>query len=134
MTFRRPQPTSGKKISTPSAAAEDTGRLPPAFCLRYLVPKYCITQCNEEQKVAFTDTLYELSRLTWIEIRSSGRHGKGAEKIEQTSIKETLPPCITPDVTLLAFRFWGRAPMVGFRDGRIFHIVWLDINFKLYDH
>lgn len=52
--------------------------------------------------------------------------------LPQFRIKEAKPACITPDVTLIAFRFWGKAPMVGFRDGRTFHIVWLDVDFSLY--
>ena len=134
MTFRKPSATSGKKIPAPPTPAQDNDKLPPAFCLRLLVPDYCLTRCNDEQKIAFADTLYQLSRRSWIEIRGSGRHGAGTEKIDRASIKAAIPPSVTPDVVLLAFRFWKKAPMVGFRDGRIFHIVWLDRDFSLYDH
>ena len=106
----------------------------PAFCLRHIVPAYCLTRCSQEQKAAFAQRLYELSRMTWLELRNAGKKG-GSEVLPQFRIKsKPLPPCITPDDALIAFRFWGKAPMVGFRDGRTFHIVWLDIDFTLYDH
>lgn len=133
MTFKRPQPTGGQRISVPAQQAEDYDRHPPSFCLRHIVQEYCITRCNHEQKIAFADRLYELSRSTWVQLRMAGKKG-GSEVLPRFRIKEAIPACITPDVTLIAFRFWKKAPMVGFRDGRTFHIVWLDINFTLYDH
>ena len=45
-----------------------------------------------------------------------------------------IPHAVTPDVNLLAFRFSDKAPMIGFRRGATFFIVWLDHQFKLYDH
>jgi hypothetical protein len=45
-----------------------------------------------------------------------------------------IPAHVTEDVTLLSFRFHGKAPMVGYRVGRIFHIVWLDHDFAVYSH
>lgn len=133
MTFRNPQPTSGKRIAAPSQLPSNNDREPPSFCLRFIVPKYCITRCNAEQKASFADKLYLLSRSTWLELRNAGKKG-GTEALPQGIIKEPIPAFITPDVKLIAFRFWHKAPMVGFRDGRTFHIVWLDIDFTLYDH
>lgn len=134
MTLRGPKPVGGKRIiAVPAAAPLNMDKEPPAFCLRYIVPKYCLTLCNDEQKVAFAQRLYELSRLTWVELRNAGKKG-GTEVLPQSVIREAIPNCITPDLKLIAFRFWGKAPMVGFRDGRTFYIVWLDTKFTLYDH
>lgn len=71
--------------------------------------------------------------MTWVELRNAGKKA-GSEVLPQFRIRQPLPTCITPDVKLIAFRFWDKAPMVGFRVGRTFHIVWLDIDFTLYDH
>jgi hypothetical protein len=133
VTFRSPHPVRGNRITAPPQQPQNNDREPPAFRLRFIVPKYCITKCNAEQKAAFAQRLYELSRSTWIELRNAGKKG-GTEVLPQFRIKEPKPACVTPDVTLIAFRFWGKAPMVGFRDGRTFHVVWLDIDFTLYDH
>ena len=48
-----------------------------------------------------------------------------------------MSPCphLTEDVQrLIAFRFAGNAPMVGYRVQAIFYILWLDRDFTLYDH
>ncbi|EML0361258.1 hypothetical protein RI835_000583 [Providencia rettgeri] len=62
------------------------------------------------------------------------RHGLGFEKIKSSSIKASIPKHITDDVDLIAFRFFGMSPMVGYRNESTFFIVWLDRSFTLYDH
>jgi hypothetical protein len=133
VTFKNPKPVSGHRISAPAQQPQNTDKEPPSFCLRFIVPKYCLTKCNTEQKAAFAQRLYELSRSTWVELRNAGKKG-GTEVLPQFRTKEPIPTSITPDVTLVAFRYWKKAPMVGFRDGRTFYVVWLDIDFSLYDH
>ncbi|MEK8017899.1 MAG: hypothetical protein VSS75_013585 [Candidatus Parabeggiatoa sp.] len=41
---------------------------------------------------------------------------------------------IPEDANFLAFQFYGMAPMIGYRDGSIFYILWLDIHFSVYSH
>lgn len=72
--------------------------------------------------------------MTWAEINIAPRHGSGHEIISRGAIKFSVPAHITEDVNLLAFRFHGKAPMVGYRDGAIFYAVWIDPHFKLYNH
>jgi hypothetical protein len=78
--------------------------------------------------------LWKISQLTWLEIMMASRHGLGTEKINSTSIDAVIPSHITEDVTFLAFRFHDKAPMVGYREGEIFHIVWIDPKRKVYKH
>jgi hypothetical protein len=52
----------------------------------------------------------------------------------QKPIKATIPSHLQSDINLLAFRFCAKAPMVGYREGNVFHVVWLDRAFTLYDH
>lgn len=75
-----------------------------------------------------------LSSITWQDIRTSSRHKLGYEKISRSSIKTSIPTIVTDDVSLIAFRMSGLAPMVGFRIGDVFRLLWLDPKFKLYDH
>ncbi len=81
-----------------------------------------------------TDILYQLSQLTWSQIKASPRHGLGYEKIDRNAIKSSIPIHIKDDVNFIAFRFCGMAPMVGYRDGAVFYIIWLDRDFTLYPH
>jgi hypothetical protein len=41
---------------------------------------------------------------------------------------------VTEEVNLIAFRFDGKKPMVGYRDGVTFYVLFLDRSFTLYDH
>jgi hypothetical protein len=94
-----------------------------------------VTDCEREEQAAFALTMHRLSQLTWQEIRNAPRHGLGTEKIVRESIRAPVPPGITEDVeSFLAIRFHGKAPMVGFRSGETFHVVWLDRAFTLYPH
>jgi hypothetical protein len=107
----------------------------PIFCLKYLDRNYySLRACTKEEKAAFADTLDRLSQLTWAEISKSHRHGLGYEKIARNSIRAAIPSHVKEDVIFIAFRFYGKAPMVGYRTDAIFHILWIDRDFTLYQH
>lgn len=107
---------------------------PPIFSLEKISPDYCLSNCQKDEKSSFADTLHKLSKLTWQQIRHSPRHGSGCEKIDIKSIRGKKPLDLPADTVFLAFRFSGKKTMVGYKDGRIFHIIWLDRSFTLYDH
>ncbi len=80
--------------------------------------------------------MHRLSQATWSALRQAPRHGLGYEKIGRNQIRRSsIPPVITDDANIIAFRFHDMAPMVGFRgpDGTFF-IVWFDRQMILYDH
>jgi len=108
----------------------------PIFCLKYLDRNdYSLRACTKEEKAAFADTLDRLSQLTWAEISKSSRHGLGYEKIAKNSIRAAIPGHTKrDDIIFIAFRFYGKAPMVGYRKDAIFHILWIDRDFTLYQH
>ncbi|MCY7275487.1 MAG: hypothetical protein LH702_17550 [Phormidesmis sp. CAN_BIN44] len=125
----------GKKIATPSQTRNASPeQQKPIFSLYYLNKDYCLSACDKDQKAAFADTLYKLSQITWNEIISSPRHGAGCERISRNSIRTSIPNHLKEDVNFIAFRFYGKAPMVGYRDENIFHVIWIDRVFSLYDH
>jgi hypothetical protein len=95
---------------------------------------YSVNCCQTDEQAALSSKLFMLSRLPWRELRQAHRHGLGYEKIARHSIKAAIPVSIPPDANLIAFRFHGKAPMVGFRQNRVLHIVWLDRDFTLYPH
>jgi len=107
----------------------------PAFSLRYVANgDFSIAKCQKKQKAALTTTMSKLSQMTWAQIDSCGRHESGYERISHDQIRAQIPDHVTEDVNLVSFRFCGKAPMVGYRDEEVFFILWLDPNFKLYDH
>lgn len=124
----------GKRIKEAKAEKVPPEKQPPMFSLRYLNRDYSLSQCTKDEKAAFADTIAQLSQLTWSEIQSQPRHGLGYEKISRNAIRSSIPNHITDDVNLIAFRFCGKAPMVGYRDLAVFYIIWLDRDFTLYRH
>jgi len=125
----------GKLIKAPETKDEiPAEQQPPIFSLEYLQRDYCVTACQPQEQAQFAIRLRKLSEISWKQIKAAPRHGLGHEKISQDAIREPIPKHITADVSFLAFRFSGMKPMVGYRSGRIFYVVWLDRDFTLYDH
>lgn len=134
--FNPPKAKGGKHIAAPAITVEESPQKQhPAFCFQHLRKSYCLSKCEQEEKIAFIERLHTLSQMTWADIHHAPRKGLGTEIISQDSIKgDGIPSHLTPDVNLIAFRFQGNKPMVGYRIGRIFHVLWLDRDFSLYDH
>lgn len=125
------------KIGTAKAEPpQDYDSKPPVFSLERLQSgKYCLSALDKEHKAAFSDAIFKRKLTTWRELKSADRHGIGFEKIDKTSISEKLPAYLTQDVDyLLAFRFKGKAPMVGYRVKDVFYVLWFDRDFTLYNH
>ena len=72
--------------------------------------------------------------MQWGEIKIAPRHGLGLEKIDRQSVMFKIPKEVTKDVELIALRFSGKKPMVGYRDLDVFHIICFDRNFGAYNH
>ncbi|MBF0137456.1 MAG: hypothetical protein HQL65_14560 [Magnetococcales bacterium] len=124
----------GERIKPSPKGMGSTNQEKPIFSLVHLQDAHALDKCTQAEKAAFADTLHRLSRLTWREIQSAPRHGLGSEIVPRDAIKAGIPSVITPDVRIIAFRCHGKALMLGFRDGVVFHVVWMDRDFTLYDH
>ena len=135
--LKKPKAEQGERIPAKDEnKSVDTFRLPPKFCLRAIRHGYSLTDCEKEEKAAFADRLYELSRLTWAPLVNADRHGQGFEIIARDAIKgDAIPGGISADVNIIAFRCIGLKPMVGYRtaDG-VFNILSIDRTFTLYNH
>ena len=130
----------GDKTKTPTLStitAASTNHLHPAFCFRYNTAKqYSIKQFDRDTQASLANTLYELGQLTWNQIIQDNHHGKGCEKIPQNSIKESLPSNTPGDRKFLSLRLGHgkNSVIVGWRENKIFYIVWIDPNGKVYSH
>ncbi|MBR9882311.1 MAG: hypothetical protein GYB21_01035 [Oceanospirillales bacterium] len=130
---------AGKPKQGPLIKAEEppnTQKLPPIFSLQRIQSgDYCFSCLDQEHKASFAEAIFKRKILTWAEINNAHRHGLGFEKISKKSIKTSIPPFITEDQDhFLAFRYHGKNPLVGYRIGQIFYVLWFDHNFTLYDH
>ncbi|CAI9007967.1 hypothetical protein [Pseudomonas sp. IT-P294] len=121
-------------LKSRSEPADNPDLKPPVFSFEYLQQGYCVSDCSAEERGGVLGKIRVLSQLTWQQLRQAPRHGLGYEIIDRSSLKPAIPLVVTEDVHLIAFRAIGMAPMVGFRFGRIFHVLWVDRAFTLYDH
>jgi hypothetical protein len=106
----------------------------PLFSLEHMQQTYSVKTCQVNDRAALASKLYEMSQLSWGELKQAPRHGQGFEHIPQNSIKAPMPKVLTSDIRLMVFRFSGKKPMVGYRVEEVFYLLWLDHNFTLYDH
>jgi hypothetical protein len=131
--FKPPAPTQSKRFSLPSVSMPAYDY--PIFCFKHLHRDFHLDQCDAEEKKSFIEQIVRMSRMTWNDLKLAPRHGMGSEKISVSALKAKSPPFITEDVQdLLAFRFQGKKPFVGHRDGFIFHVLFIDRAFSLYPH
>ena len=106
-----------------------------SFSFKYL-QKTSYDKCSET--TFFVDLfgrLKSLGQLGWSEISKSHRHSYGYEKIPLSRIKKVVQ--LTDDVRhLLVFRATGNNHVfLGFREGNIFHIVFIEAKFgDIYEH
>lgn len=114
----------------------DTNMMPPIFSFEKMMDGtgYSVNCCDIDHQAALSKRLFLLSRHTWREIVQAHRHGIGTEKISRRAIKTAIPASITDDVTFLALRYKGKNPIVGYRDGRTFHVLFIDNDFTVYSH
>lgn len=135
-SFGNPNYESPPWLNRQDAEKQSDSERRPAFSFEDLSNEraYSFDGLDKKQKALFASTLHVLGRMTWAEIRNSHRHKNGHEIILRDSLKVTVPDHVTPDVNILAFRCFDKAPMLGYKDGHIFKLLWLDPNMKCYDH
>ncbi len=110
----------------------------PIFSFRYL-SNISYSKCRDVSFFQdFLARLQKLSELGWKRIALSDRHSFGTEKIGVSQIKPKgqLPSFVTDDMKLEVFRATGNnLPFVGLREGRTFHIFFIETSFgDIYDH
>lgn len=104
------------------------------FSLRYIQKNYCFSDCQANEKQALAESLFKRRDMTWLAIGKEPKHGLGYEKISKESLKVSVPSIVPEDASIIAFRFFGKAPMVGYKENNVFHILWLDRNYTVYSH
>lgn len=125
---------NNRKIKTPQREHIEY----PVFSFLYLHKKHGINKNEKDTNSALLYRLKQLSELPWIKIQYTDKHGFGSEKIDQSAIKPDIPSHVTPDTPLLALRYSGNLPFVGYRDPIhkfIFHIIYVEKKYgDVYEH
>lgn len=134
MKLKKPVAQKTKNITqhTTNNPIKDEGYI--IFSLRYLQKSYCFSNCQANEKQALAESLFKRREMTWLSVTKEPKHGLGYEKINKSCLKVALPAVVPEGANILAFRFNGKAPMVGYKENDIFHILWLDRDFSVYAH
>lgn len=129
-----------KNVSTQSNSIKEENILKinyPVFCFKYLEKVSIKNSKDHDFFYNFLIRLKKLSELGWKEIAKSDRKSYGTENIPLAQIHPSKPSFLTPDVNeLICFRANGdNRPFLGFRNGNIFHVIFIEANFNdIYDH
>lgn len=118
------------------ASGENPDTQAPIFSFEQMKDRsgYSINCCERDDQAALAKRLFILSQMKWRDIRHADRHGLGTEIISRSSLRVSLPNSVTDDATIIALRFSGLKAMIGYKEGRVFHVLILDHNFTAYDH
>ena len=133
--FKKPYPKSSQHFQVTGIPSNiDYDLQPPVFSLKHMQYQrdYCISQCDEETKSAILEKLLKISQLTWRKIRSEPKDGLGCEQIPQHRFIASFPSTITPEVTILVFRYSKAGRIAGYREKDMYHV--LLVGPDLYKH
>ncbi|RPD36772.1 hypothetical protein C0030_005935 [Candidatus Liberibacter solanacearum] len=94
---------------------------------------YSIDKCPNHDLVHFIKKIFEISNMTWCQIRRAYRHGRGSEKITKLDTKKGLKH-VPKGASFLSIRYCGKKPFIGYRENRIFHVLLIDHDRTAYKH
>jgi hypothetical protein len=116
---------------------QNTDDQPPAFSFEKMqdASGNSFNCCQDDDRLALARRLFMLSRISWKQIRHAPASGYGSEQIPRHRIRRPIPTTVTEDVdSFSALHYVGRKRFIGYRVGQIFHILWVDHSFEVYDH
>lgn len=111
-------------------------QMKPKLSFEFLTGKYCISDCQQDEKAEVIDILHRLSQRTWQEIIQLGKAGIGYEQFEKERMKCSLPTSeyFENIDKVTVFHRAPKIPIVGFRVQEIFYIFCIDRTYDAYEH
>ncbi len=134
--IRHPSAYAGKRIASPEQTYESSNMKHPVFCFQYIDSVYGIEKCEKNEKLDILKTLFQLSLQNWRDLLQKSKSQKGFTTIPREQLRRPAPSHLTDDTSIIKVRFKDAKTLLGYRgdDGVVFHIVWIDRDFTLYDH
>lgn len=106
-----------------------TDHLPPVFSFVDTCPNHFqLHEWQGEELKHLINTLRDLSKRTWAEVRQI----KGFLKVDPSTFSKSLPEYLSPDITIYECRVSKRSRIFGHRVRNAFHIIWFDRNHEVY--
>lgn len=132
--------TIKKKYSSHSGIIKDKdpirdfGNERPSFDFSYLQKGYDFSSCKQSiEKISFFNFISSIACCTWNMILKMPRTGAGSERIYESSFNVVIPVELKEN-KFISFRGSNIMRIIGFREGSIFYIVWIDPKGKVYKH
>jgi hypothetical protein len=134
--LKRRKASGGPRINAPEVPQVNSDDLPPVFGMDQMRSPYTVKECHAAGKSKeLLEALWRRSKSSWRELTFGDHTKTGFEPIFQSEVPGSRVVGMTPDQKLLVLRFAGGAcRIVGYRQERIYHIVWVDTKLDLYDH
>lgn len=137
LPIKPPRPKKAPFLRSEEQPTKNLDDYPPAFSFEKMQDGsgHSFNCCVDEDRLALAKRIFMLSRMSWKQISLASRKGMGAEKIKRGQIKQGVPKTVTEDVSYFySLHFSGKKRFLGYRVGQIFHVLWVDHDFSVYDH
>ena len=126
---------TGKYIKSPDVPSSLSNVDHPIFCFRYIKHrKHGIKKLPSNGKAKLITKLHHLSQMTWYDIQLTSKGKNGAEKLPARLLPVASVPGADKITDFLAIRYDAHKRFVGYQNEFVFHILWIDVDGKLYDH
>lgn len=126
----------GSETQLPSFQNGDDDNENVAISFQYLQNKYDLEnrKLSKDNKIQLLKKLAHITKNTWNQLILQGKKS-GFEKLSK-SVISNLPSIVTEDVgNLYVLRFASQeCRVVGFRQGIIYYILYIDSDLSLYKH
>lgn len=127
-----PNDKGSRNIAAPTDPNQDT----PIWCFRRLRKGYTFAEINDP-KIAkrLTDALEKRRCLSWAELLKRDPERDGVVSWSKAKLRKEPPPEYKNESNFLKFYAGkGQCRVVGFRNGRVFEVVWIDCKFDVTSH
>lgn len=111
------------------------------FCFKHIhrgydIEKLCERRVQNKTVKSFIKKIQKLSQVEISEIMASDKFTIGYELLPISILRVKIPSSVTDDIqNVHVFRFNGKkGRIIGYYDGNIFHILFIDHSLSLYDH
>lgn len=126
-----PQRTD-RELPQPSSDPRDDGY--PLLSLRHVQPGHAIEGLDDRQCAQFLRKWAKRSQFKWEDLRKHERHGLGWEMLPSNQVRPKIPERLDR-AKYMVFRHEGNLPMIGFRAGDAFYVLWVEANYgDVYEH
>jgi hypothetical protein len=103
--LRNPSKHQGKNIKVLENQHINTDTQTIVISLEFVQKNYCFEFLDKDEKAAVASSIFKRSKLQWLEIQNTHKHGLGMEKIARKALKAPIPEILLIKPVCLFFLF-----------------------------